>query len=324
MPGRKQYIFNPETLFYELPKTSLKGLLVKWLVIFLVASLCFLFYAFLYSRVFGLTSPKTALLERRNRELVSKMEMLDRHLEEDNGKLLDISIRDNTVYRPIFGMDPISAQTRNAGFGGMERYSYLEPTAHSEQMALLHMKTDVLTKAADIQARSIEEVSVLSKRAGEMASSVPNFNPVDMTTGRVGLSSPFGYRLHPVYNTMILHTGVDLNGPVGEPVYATGDGVVESVDINFYGYGNCILIDHGFGYKTRYAHLRTIHVFNGQKVSRGDQIATMGNSGRTTGSHLHYEVLYMGSRVNPWNYMNDDLTGEEYRSMVRPSAGAVR
>lgn len=324
MPGRKQYIFNTETLSYELAKTSWKDRLVRWGLVFVFASLCFLFYAFLYSRVLGFTSPKTAILERRNKELVSSMEILDRRIEENNGKLLDIGMRDNTVYRPIFGMDPISAKTRNAGFGGIERYSYLEPTAHSRQMALLHMKTDVLTKAADIQARSIEEVSLLSQRAGEMAASVPNFNPVDMTTGRIGLSSPFGYRMHPVYHSMILHTGIDLNGPIGEPVYATGDGVVEAVDINFYGYGNCILINHGFGYKTRYAHLRSMHVFVGQKVSRGDQIATLGNSGRTTGAHLHYEVLYMGRQVNPWNYMNDDLTGEEYRAMVKPCTGAER
>ena len=227
-------------------------------------------------------------------------------------------MRDNTVYRSVFGMDRIPSDVRNSGFGGAERYTSIEGLIHSRQLISTEMKMDILTKKAGIQSKSLDEVSLLSKRAGEMAASVPNFNPVDMTTGRITITSPFGARFHPVYQQVMVHTGLDLAGPVGEPIYATGDGVVESAEVDFYGYGNSIVIDHGFGYKTRYAHLRTMHVFKGKKVHRGDQIATMGNSGRTTGPHLHYEVLYMGNNVNPANYLNDDLTQEEYRSMLHP------
>jgi len=324
MAGRKLYIFNTETLSYELAKTSWKERLTKWAVIFLTASACFVFYSLIYTKVLGLTQPKTAILERRNAELVSRLDLLEQRMEENSGVLLDIQMRDNSVYRQIFGMDRLPAQTLGEGISSNLRYVQDEECAHSPMLAASGLKLDILLRRAAAQATSLDEVSLLSRRAGEMAASVPNFNPVDMTSSRVTISSPYGYRVHPVFHRSHLHSGIDIKGPVGEPVYATGDGTVESVDINFYGYGNTIVINHGFGYKTRYAHLRTIHAFEGQKVHRGDQIATLGNSGRTTGAHLHYEVLYMGNYVNPWNYLNDDLTGEEYRSMVRPSAGARR
>lgn len=324
MPGRKQYIFNSETLSYEVARTSVKARLTKWAVIFLTASACFVFYSFIYVKVLGFTPPKTVFLERRNAELVSRLEFLDQRMDDAGGDLLDIQMRDNSVYRQIFGMDRLPAQSRDENIASDLRYASDGECPHSRMIAASGLKLDMLLRRAAAQATSLDEVSLLSRRAGEMAACVPNFNPVDMTTGRIGISSPFGYRYHPVFKQNHLHSGIDLNGPIGEPVYATGDGVVEAVEVNFYGYGNCIVIDHGFGYKTRYAHLRTIHAFEGQKVHRGDQIATLGNSGRTTGAHLHYEVLYMGNFVNPWNYMNDDLTGEEYRSMVHPSAGARR
>lgn len=295
-----------------------KTRLLRLAAIILAALVSLMLYAFLLNRVLGMTPPKTAILKHKNKALMEQLDLLDQRLDELNGSLLEMEMRDNTVYRPIFGMDRIPSDIRNEGFGGAERYTSLEGLPHSNGIISTEMKMDILTRKAGIQSKSIDEVSLLSKRAGEMAASVPNFNPVDMTTGRITITSPFGARYHPVYQQTMVHTGLDLAGPVGEPVYATGDGVVESVEVNFYGYGNSILIDHGFGYKTRYAHLRNMHVFTGQKVHRGDQIATLGNSGRTTGPHLHYEVLYMGNNVNPANYLNDDLTQEEYRSMLHP------
>ncbi|MBO4768577.1 MAG: M23 family metallopeptidase [Bacteroidales bacterium] len=298
--------------------TTLKARLLKIAAIILAALVSLVLYAFLLNRVFGMKPPKTVMLERQNRDLLARLEVIDQRLDVLNGSLLEMEMRDNTVYRPIFGMDRIPSDVRNSGFGGVERYSAFDGLIHSRQLVSTEMKMDILTKKAGIQTKSLDEISVLSKRAGDMAASVPNFNPVDLTTGRVVITSPFGARFHPVFQQIIIHTGLDLAGPVGEPIYATGDGVVESAEVDFYGYGNSIVIDHGFGYKTRYAHLRNMHVFKGQKVHRGDQIATIGNSGRTTGPHLHYEVLYMGNNVDPANYLNNDLTQEEYRSMLHP------
>lgn len=297
MLRRKLYIFNDETSTFEVFRTSLAVRLRRVAGIVAAAAVCMFLYSFVVMRVMGYHPPKTVLLQARNQELRAREELLCQRMEGINRDLLDISVRDNTVYRPIFGMQEIA-------------YDHTGGTP--AEMA------DLLTRRALVQAKSFDEVGLLARRAGEMAACVPNINPVNLASPQVNISSPFGIRFHPVFQQNILHTGIDLRGPVGEPVYATGDGVVESATINFHGYGNCVVIDHGFGYKTRYAHLRAMFVAPGQKVRRGDEIATIGNSGRTTGPHLHYEVIYMGSYVNPWKYLDSGLSSEEYFAMVRP------
>ena len=130
------------------------------------------------------------------------------------------------------------------------------------------------------------------------------------------MASPFGYRTDPVYGGTRFHAGQDFAADVGYPVYVTGDGVVEKVNYGFTGYGNEIIIDHGFGYRTRYAHLSRIDVAKGMKVTRGDQIGAIGKTGKATGPHLHYEVIYKGNAINPYSYMNLDMTVEEYIAMI--------
>ena len=303
MLRRKLYIFNDETSMFEVFRASWAVRLRRAAGIVAAAAVCLFLYSFILMRVMGYQLPKTALLQARNQELHARQELLRQRMEEINRDLMDISVRDNTVYRPVFGMQEIAYDR----MGGTPA-----------EMA------DLLTRRALVQAKSFDEVGLLARRAEEMAACVPNINPVNLASPQVNISSPFGIRFHPVFQQNILHTGIDLRGPVGEPVYATGDGVVESATINFHGYGNCVVIDHGFGYKTRYAHLRAMFVAPGQKVRRGDEIATIGNSGRTTGPHLHYEVIYMGSYVNPWKYLDSGLSSEEYLAMVRPREGLRR
>ena len=319
MSSRKRYIINPDTLSYEVARESVSARLLKFLAWLGIGLVCFLVYGWLYTRVLGLPLPKTRYLESRNAELVSSYRMLDERLDEQGKVLYDIQMRDNSVYRPIFGMEQIPSDIRNAGFGGVDRYSYLQEYDNAPLLISSAMKMDVLSKKAFVQSKSFDEVALLAQRAGGMATCVPNIDPVDMSGPGVRLVSSFGYRFHPVYHRPILHRGIDITGPSGYPIFATGDGVVESVSVSFYGYGNCVVIDHGFGYKTRYAHLRSALVAPGQKVSRGDQIARMGNSGLSTGTHLHYEVIYRGNPVNPWNYLTDDLSVEEYSELVRPA-----
>lgn len=317
MARPKHYIINPDTLSYELAKVPFRVRLLRLSGWLLAGLLCFLFYGWLYTRVLGFTLPKTKILERRNAELVSNFRLLENRLDEQSRVLLAIQMRDNSVYRPIFGMDQIPAEVRNAGFGGVDRYSYLKDYDNSDLLISSVMKMDILSKKAYVQSRSFDEVSLLARRAGDMAACVPSINPVDMSGYGVRLVSSYGYRFHPIYHRPILHRGIDITGPIGQPVFVTGDGVVESVSASRYGYGNCVLVDHGFGYKTRYAHLHSTLVEPGQKVSRGDQIARMGNSGLSTGPHLHYEVIYRGQPVNPWNYLANDLSDEEYSGLVR-------
>lgn len=299
-----------------------KQLIVKWSVTVVAGFLCFILWSFIYFRVFGFMSPKTAIMKWNNRELRSGMQMLSSRMDRAGDQLDILEMRDNDVYRQVLGMKAIPADLRRLTFPDPDlRYAYLDSLPHSAMMRRTALRMDELTRRASVLSQSLDAVTDMSRRAGEMASCVPCFNPVDMFGDRISISSRFGYRIDPLTHDATFHSGIDISGPVGEPVYVTGDGIVESAEVDFSGYGNCIVVDHGFGYKTRYAHLRLMHVFAGMKVHRGDQIATMGNSGRSTGSHLHYEVSYMDNKVNPMNYLNEDMTREEYLSMVHPDGG---
>lgn len=320
MFNKKLYIFNEETLSYEVARLTTFGKLWRTLLVLAVGVLLFLGYFYLYTKVLGMELPKTAYLKRQNKELLSKIALLDQQLDENEQILSELGLRDNIVYRPIFGMDEISAEVRDAGFGGVDRYSHLITFRDSEQIISAVKRVDILSKKAYVQSRSFDEVEVLAKQAGDMASCIPTIFPVS-TASRNKISSSFGYRKDPFNNSLRMHKGVDISGPLNEPVYATGMGKVVEVSYNFFGYGNYVVIDHGFGYKTRYAHLKSTTATVGQTVQRGEQIGRMGNSGRSQGVHLHYEVIYKGNTINPWNYFTNDLTSEEYQEIVRKGRG---
>ena len=280
----------------------------------------FVFYFYIYTNVLGLDTPKMLTLRDENKRLLAQIEMLEQEIASQDERLAEIQRRDNIVYRPVFGMDEIPDDVRSAGFGGTDRYERYKVHEHGDVMASAALKMDILSKKTCIQSRSFDDVELLAKRAGDMASCVPSLNPVAPKT-RNSISSPFGYRVHPIKKHVIFHEGIDFRGERGEPVYATGDGTVESVSHAYFGYGTCVVIDHGFGYKTRYAHLNRYLVQPGQKVTRGEQIATMGNTGQSTGNHLHYEVMYKGRHINPWNFIDMDITMEEYGKYIIPAQG---
>ena len=317
MSRMKKYKFNADTLMYEVHRIPFAKRFSAGFVLFLLSIAAFVGYFFIYTLYFGLDTPKLALLKQESIELQSKMELLERKFEQNNKVLLELQRRDNYVYRPIFGMEEISQDVRNAGFGGVNRYAHLENLTNSHLVIDMEKKMDILYKKAFIQSRSYDEVAILSKRTGEMASCVPAVPPVHLD--KVRISSMFGLRSDPFNKTPKMHTGVDFVGNKEEPIYASGNGKVIEVAYNFFGYGKEVVIDHGFGYKTRYAHLNSISVKEGDMVERGQQIGGMGNSGRSTGTHLHYEVIYKGNKVNPSNYFSRDLKGDEFLSMVKPN-----
>jgi len=304
--SHKKYIFNEDTLAYEESRLTFLQRLKRTAVVFGVGLILFFGYSYLYTNVLGWKLPKTLILEHQNKELLASYSILNQRLDDINTSLEDIQERDNIVYRSIFGMDQISPEVRNAGFGGVERYEELKAFKNGQIITSAAMRLDILTKKAYIQSKSFDEVDLMAKRAGEMVTSVPSINPVNMKAPGTRITSSFGYRFHPIYHRPSLHSGIDIAGRKGATVVATGDGVVEMVASNYFGYGNCIVINHGFGYKTKYAHLKKMNVEKGQKVSRGEQIGELGNSGRSTGAHLHYEVIYMNKNVNPWNYLAEE------------------
>ena len=318
----KKYVFNPKTLSYEVKRRSRKSRALRTAAMFVMSLGMAVLYFWLYTGVFGLELPKTILLKKTNAQWHSKVEVLNRQLDGYDKALTSLQMRDDDIYRAIFGMHEIPSEVRNAGFGGVNRYSHYDGLGHSAQLKTTAMRLDILTKKTYVQSRSFDEVAQLSKRAGDMASCIPAIPPVVPDRSIYRLSSSFGFRSDPFTGRSKRHTGVDFALKPGNPIYATGDGVVEKVKFEFFGYGNQVLIDHGFGYKTRYAHMKSINVVEGMKVKRGECIGESGNSGRLSGPHLHYEVLYKDKHINPANYFDLTITPEEYATMVQNTAEA--
>lgn len=310
------YVYNPDTMLYEEhhePKNR-RYFRIAGMVLAILGCVCL--YAWLYLDVLGWALPKTAILRKQHAKWEAKMELLGRQLDLYEQTLDGIESRDDDVYRSIFGLAEIPDEIKRAGFGGVNRYEYLDRFGANADLKASIRRIDVLTKRTYVQSKALDEVSILSSQAGDMLSCVPSVPPLLPDRNKVHLSSPFGGRNDPVYGGYEHHTGQDFATDRGYPVYATGDGVVERADSKYNGYGNEIVIDHGYGYKTRYAHLNTIEINVGMKVQRGERIGTVGNTGKSTGPHLHYEVEYRGNKVNPMKYMDFNMSLEEYRSMT--------
>ena len=297
-----RYVFNPITLRYEVREEPRYARYLRSTIGVLAAVGLCLLYFWLYTSVLGWDLPKTARLKRENARWQSRVSLVQRQLDICEETLAGIENRDDHVYRSIFGLNVIPEEARRSVSFPLE-----DP---------LSARINALSKRAYVQTMALDEVYGISRTAGDMISHIPAVPPILPRKGDYHMASPFGYRTDPVYGGTRFHSGQDLAAKQGYPVYATGDGVVENVGFSFSGYGNEILIDHGFGYKSRYAHLSRIDVAKGMKVSRGDLIGAVGNTGKTTGPHLHYEVIYKGNAVNPYSYMNLDMTVEEYLAMI--------
>lgn len=320
MTKNKKYKFNHETLAYEIHKIPARVRLSRGFFMFMMSVVLSLGYYYIYTEYFKLETPKLLSLKRSNEELASSLELVNKRFESLNKSLYALQMRDNYVYRPIFGMDEIPEDVRNAGFGGTDRYSYLQNFEKSGILSRTAFNLDVLYKKAYVQSRSFDDLAQLARNADEMTLCVPAIPPVNIASSRIRYSSSFGYRRDPFHGDFRMHNGIDLSGPTGEHIYATGNGKVVEVGHDFFGYGNFVMIDHGFGYKTRYAHLNEANVTVGRIVKRGEVIGFMGNTGRSKGPHLHYEVIFKGRTVNPLNYYNRDVDEEGFLALIN-SAG---
>jgi len=314
-----KYVFNPITLKYEALKGSRKlGLMKIMMYVVLCLALC-LFYFWIYTSVLGNDLPKTAMLKKQNASWQSKIAVMNRKLDMIDNTLEEIEDRDDNVYRAIFGMNPISDAVKLSGFGGAKRYAYLDEMGAAEELKSLNKRLDVMLKQVYVRTLSLDEMLASSLTAGDMALHIPAVPPFLPDKGH-SLTSTFGYRTDPVYGGIRFHAGQDFSGKPGSPVYATGDGVVVNAEYSASGYGNMVVIDHGFGYKTRYAHLKSMAVSVGMKVSRGTLVGGLGSTGKATGPHLHYEVLYKGDPINPNSFMDVSIPEEEYKAIIERAA----
>lgn len=310
-----KYRFNPDSLSYDRIEISIKKRIIK---IFPLLGASIIMAFLLYFFVFGylIDSPKEKKLINENSKLLLQYEILSKKLDQIEQVLSDIQYRDDNLYRTIFEAEPISNTVRNAGFGGANRYEGLEGFDNSDLIINTTKKLDRITKKLYIQSKSYDEVVNLAKNKEQRLKSLPAIQPI-LNKELTRISSYFGMRFDPVYKgTKKHHDGIDFTAPVGTNIFSTGDGVVEEIEYSRRGYGNHVIINHGFGYKTLYAHLHKINVKPGQKVKRGEIIGEVGNTGKSVGPHLHYEVHKNGRAVDPINFFYLDLSPEEYDKMI--------
>lgn len=319
--SKVKYKYNPETLSYDRVETGFKYYLGKAFSFTVSSAFMGLVFFFLYSNIFE--SPREIKLERENVKLLSQYEIMASKLDQALDVLDDIQQRDENVYRVIFEADSIPNAVRRAGFGGVNRYRYLEDLDNSELVISTAKKLDGVMKQLYVQSRSFDEIIDLAQRKEEMIRCIPAIQPISNKDLK-RTASGWGMRLDPIYKTNKFHEGLDFSAPIGTEIYVTGDGVVKTVHKSAIGYGNYVEVDHGFGYTTLYAHMSEFKVRVGQKVKRGEVIGFVGNTGKSTGPHLHYEVRIKGKAVNPTHYFFQDLTPEEYEEMIRISSNSNR
>lgn len=316
--AKKKYYFNPETLSYEETDNTLLFKIKRLLIhLFSGVSLGIVFFFVFVSLV---SSPEEVqLIQERNR-LHAQYRLLERNMDEVNEILKDLQERDDNLYRVVFQADPIPYSIRKSTAGNAEYYRQLLSMTNSQIAVATTQKYNELKKQLYIQSKSYDELVKLASTQEEMLKHIPAIQPI-LNKDLTRTASGFGWRIDPIYRTRRFHEGMDFTAPIGTEIYATGNGTVRLAGWR-QGYGNTVEINHGFGYKTLYGHMHKIHVRVGQKVNRGDVIGTVGNTGKSTGPHLHYEVHHRGKVVNPQNYYFLDLSPEEYDRMVQLSNNA--
>ncbi len=307
------YLYNPNTLSYERVYPTAKQRvfgIIRHLSIGVAIGIG-AFFILMYT----VDSPVETLLRKENKLLQTQYEVLSLRLNNTLEVLEDIQQRDENLYRAIFQAESIPESVRKSGFGGSNRYEHLMNLSNSELLVATTRKMDILTKQLYVQSNSLEELIEIGKTQEDRARCIPAIQPIsnkDLTR----TASGYGMRIDPIYRTPRFHSGMDFSAKVGTDVYATGDGVITFAAWK-QGYGNCVMIDHGYGYQTLYGHLSKFRARVGQKVTRGQVIGLVGNTGKSTGAHLHYEVMVRGRYDNPAKYYFMDLTPEEYDRMIQ-------
>lgn len=313
---KERFRYNPKTLSYEREEISI-GKRILRILLWMAPSVVFgLVLAFLFAR--RIDSPKEKELKAELKKYEQEVQRMQTDIRLINDVMNDIEKRDEDLYRMALYADKFPDELRRMGAGGSDKYSYLKKLPNSELLIKTSTDIDALERRLHAQTLSFRELIQLAKDKEKMLACIPAIQPV-RNTDLKRMASGYGYRIDPIYKTRRMHSGMDFTADKGTEVYATGDGVVELVERKRWGYGKQIVINHGFGYKTRYAHLSDFKVRRGQKVKRGDLIGLVGSTGKSTGPHLHYEVLKGGRAVNPIGYYHSDLTPEQYEQLLEMS-----
>ena len=314
---REKYVYNESTLRYEKVELKFKQKLFKSLGLFsalIMTSLIIFTLAYLY-----LPTPKEKSLERDIAQMEYYFSDLATQYDELTKEIDALQSKDAEVHRVVFGMDPIDEAVWNGGIGGRENIVLLRSNEDANSLLQSTIeKVDKLRQKIAIQNLSLDSLSQIAHRHEDRLASIPSIKPVqeDKLKRKVRHLSGYGMRIHPIHKVKKMHHGIDFTAPRGTPIQATGNGIVAKVENRRNGYGKSIVIDHGYGFTTLYAHLDDISVKKGQKVTKGEEIGKVGSSGTSTAPHCHYEVRIHNVAVNPIEYCLDGLTPEEYQELV--------
>lgn len=319
--SKVKYYYDSETLSYRKIEPNKKR---KWSIALLTMvglfGAAFILLVTYYS-IPSIETPKEKKYRRELENMQQQYKMLNKKMDRQERVLNEIAERDNTIYRLYFEAEPISEEQRKAGFGGVNRYNKFDGYENSQLIKETHKRVDQITKQITIQSKSLDEIGNLAKEKEKLLASIPAIQPV-RNEDLKRMSSGFGMRIDPFTKARKMHKGMDFSAPRGTPIFATGDGLVLRADSRSTGYGKHIRIEHGFGYKTIYAHLHKFNVRKGQKVKRGDIIGFVGSTGRSEAPHLHYEVLKDDRRINPINFYYGNLSAEEFAYLLAKSKEA--
>lgn len=311
-----KYYYDSENLAYRKIKPK-KGRKLGVIAMFLLASALFGFICFvILINTPYFETPKDRLQAREIENMKINYSILNKKMDQVDEVLESVAARDNNLYRVYFNSSPIPNEQRKAGFGGVNRYKDLEGYDNSELVVSTTKRVDIISKELVIQSKSLDEILKLAKEKEKLLGAIPAIQPVKNENLKQ-MASGFGYRSDPFTKIRKFHAGMDFSAKTGTPIYATGDGVVERADNTASGYGNHIVIRHGFGYETLYAHLSKYKVKRGEKVKRGDVIGYVGSTGRSEAPHLHYEVHKNGEVVNPLNFYYGNISAAEFAAISK-------
>jgi len=313
--SKDKYYYDSDTLSYRKIERK-KGRRTR-IVIFTVLGMLLSGFLLLiiYLNLPMVRTPKELALQRELDNMQLQFELLSKKVNQAQIVLSELEERDNTLYRTYFETNPIPEEQRKAGFGGVNRYQELEGFDNSKLIINIAKNIDILTKQIVVQSKSLDEITELAANKEKLLAAIPAIQPIkneDMNR----MASGYGYRADPFTKAKKFHYGMDFSAPRGTPIYATGEGKVVRADNKASGYGNHVIIDHGYGYQSLYGHLYKYNVKVGQKVKRGDIIGFVGSTGRSSGPHLHYEVFKDDMRMNPMDFYYGSLSAEEYAAML--------
>ena len=312
-----KYFFNTHTLRFEKIEVPFKVRLLQTIG-FIIASLAVgvLFVAILFQYI---DSPKERLLRQQNIAYKESYAVLQERMKQLELQMVELEQRDNEVYRSIFEATPIPDSARVKEMLAKNEIRLIQSLSNTELIENMRNQLNNLSLRMSFQSKSFVEITTMVKNKEKLLRAIPAIQPVSNKNLK-RVASGFGYRIDPLYKDFRLHAGLDFSAPTGTPIYATSDGVVQTAGFSTDGYGNKVVINHGYGFQTLYGHMVRVKAKPGQSVKRGEVIGYVGSTGKSTGSHLHYEVIKRGAKVDPVYYFFNDLTPAQFDRLLKEAA----